>query len=407
VAATERATRRRELRARRARRPLHNLSCFAAGLGALAAREAVGQSTLDARFLFYKESNGRNQVLNPLIFYKPDLGPGNGELGVQIGYDSLSGASPTGGYPSADVTTSASGSTNSKESFPQAKYSDARKSGSLTYGLKFGAHLPSIDVSYSKENDYEARSVGLSDAWTMAGGRGTLHFGAAISRDIVSPVTTGAHLPKDTNSFALGWTWVLAERDLLDVSGSLMLVSGYLDDPYKVVPIGTINSNTNVPERRPDSRQRFAFLVKYGHYYLWDGAVKASYRYYHDDWSIQAHTLDVTYDQKVGPSWIVSPRVRFYTQTGASFYGSLFASPETFMSADSRLSPFWSVLGGLTVTHQLSEAVSLNLGFTYQSQLGRDRVTPATSSPGGARGTTVSSADMNIATVTVGMGWTF
>ena len=286
-------------------------------------------------------------------------------------------------------------------------YNDTRKSGSLAYRRKFGAHLPSIDVSYSKENDYEARSIGLSDAWTMAGGRGTLHFGASISRDIVSPVTSSEHLPKDTNGFALGWTWVLGERDLLDVSASLMLQSGYLDDPYKVVPIGTINNNTNVPERRPDSRQRFAFLAKYGHYYLWDGALKASYRYYRDDWSVQAHTLDVTYDQKLGSRWIVSPRARIYTQTGASFYGSLFPSPETFMSADSRLSPFYSLLGGLTVTHQLNEAISLNLGGTYQTQIGRDRVIPATSSPGGRGAAEVSSADMDIVTVTVGLGWKF
>jgi hypothetical protein len=404
VAATDCAARRKE---RRRRRPLHGLSCLAAGLGALGAREAAAQSTLDARFLFYKESDGRNQVLNPLIFYRPDLGPGHGELDVQLGYDSLSGASPTGGYPSADVTTSASGSTNTSESFPQAAYSDSRKSGALAYRRKFGAHLPSLDVSYSKENDYEARSLGLSDSWTMAGGRGTLHYGASVARDIVSPVTNGEHLAKDTNGFALGWTWVLGERDLLDVSASLMLQSGYLDDPYKVVPIGTINHNSNVPERRPDSRQRFAFLAKYGHYFLWDGAVKASYRYYRDDWSVQAHTLDVTYDQKVGPAWIVSPRLRFYTQTGASFYGSLFASPETYMSADSRLSPLASLLAGLTVTHQLNEAVSVNFGTTYQAQTGRDRVTPATSSPGGARAAQVSSADLNTVTLTAGIRWTF
>ncbi|MBI5444715.1 MAG: DUF3570 domain-containing protein, partial [Deltaproteobacteria bacterium] len=253
----------------------------------------------------------------------------------------------------------------------------------------------------------EARSVGLSDAWTMAGGRGTLHLGASISRDIVSPVTTGEHLGKNTNGFALGWTWVLGERDLLDVSASLMLQSGYLDDPYKVVPIGTIERNTNVPERRPDSRQRFALVAKYGHYFLWDGAVKASYRYYRDDWSVQAHTLDVTYDQKLGSRWIVSPRARLYTQTGASFYASLFAAPETFLSADSRLSPLWNVLGGLTVSHQLNNAVSLNLGGTYQSQRGRDRVIPTTSSPEDVGATEVSSADMDIVTVTVGLGWKF
>ena len=404
MAATERTPR---LPKGRARRPFRGLSSLAAGLGALAAREAAAQSTIDARFLFYKESNGRNQVLNPLIFYKPDLGPGNGELDVQLGYDTISGASPTGGYPSADVTTSASGWTSTNENFPQAEYDDSRGSGSLAYRRKFGAHMPSIDLSYSKENDYEARSIGLSDSWTMAGGRGTLHYGASISRDVVTPVTNDLSLAKDTNGFALGWTWVLGERDLLDVSASLMIQSGYLDDPYKVVPIGTIERNENVPERRPDSRQRFALFAKYGHYFLWNGAVKASYRYYRDDWSVEAHTLDVTYDQKLGSRWIVSPRVRLYTQTGASFYGSLFTVPETYMSADSRLSPLGSLLGGLTGTYRVNDALSLNLGGTYQIQEGRDRVTPATSTPGGVGDVKVSAADMTVLTVTAGLSFRF
>ena len=58
MAATERTL---HLSKRRARRPLRGLSSLAAGLGALAAREAAAQSTIDARFLFFKESNGRNQ----------------------------------------------------------------------------------------------------------------------------------------------------------------------------------------------------------------------------------------------------------------------------------------------------------------------------------------------------------
>ena len=138
MAATERPPR---LQKGRARRPFRGLSSLAAGLGALAAREATAQSTIDARFLFYKESNGRNQVLNPLVFYKPDLGPGNGELDVQLGYDTISGASPTGGYPSADVTTSASGWTSTNENFPQAEYDDWRGMIKNTNRRKFGENM--------------------------------------------------------------------------------------------------------------------------------------------------------------------------------------------------------------------------------------------------------------------------
>ncbi len=411
MAATDRAARRRARR----RRPrlLRELPWLVAGLGSLAARDAQGQSYVDSRFLFYKESGGRTQVLNPVLFLQQDLGT-YGELGLLLGYDAISGASPTGGYPTSDVTTSASGHVTASGNFPQSQYTDSRKSASLSYGRKFGANLPSIDVSYAKENDYTARGIGFSDAWTMAQGRGTLHFGAAFSRDIVAPVKNpltnpeglALRYPKSTNGFSLGWTWVLGERDLLDVSASLMNLSGYLDDPYKIVPIGT-DGSTTVPEHRPDSRSRRAVVVKYGHHYLWDGAIRVTYRYYNDDWSIQAHTLEVAYDQRVFSDWIVSPQVRLYTQTGASFYGSSFPAPQTYMSADYRLAPLNSILGGLTVSYLIDPKLSIDLGASIQSQTGRDRVTPIATTPMEGGVPTASAADMTVLTITGGLTWRY
>ncbi|MFI5181674.1 MAG: DUF3570 domain-containing protein [Thermoanaerobaculia bacterium] len=406
VVATERALRR--ARGRRRRRLLRDLPCLAAGLGALAARDARAQSVIDTRFLFYKESGGRTQVLNPIVSLQQDLGESRGVLGLQLAYDSISGASPTGGYPSLDVTTSASGKTTTSGNFPMAEYKDTRKSVSLSYARKLGDHLPSVDISYAKENDYVARGAGISDSWTMAEGRGTLHLGVSIARDIVEPVTNTLQLPKNTNGFALGWTWVLTERDLVDVSASLMALSGYLDDPYKIVPVGSATANTSVPDHRPDSRSRWAVVAKYGHYYLWSGALKVNYRYYWDDWSVRAHTLDVTYDQYLGSDWIVSPRVRLYTQSAASFYGSLLATPQPYMSADYRLSSFYSWLGGVGLSRRLTGAVSVNAGFTYQEQTGRDRLAPpATSGHSVAGASTVSSADMTVMTLTFGVTYSY
>ena len=65
--------------------------------------------------------------------------------------------------------------------------------------------MPSIDVSYAKENDPIARGFGLGLP-TMAHGLGTLHYGIAFSRDIVEPVTNHLHLPKSENGYSLGWT---------------------------------------------------------------------------------------------------------------------------------------------------------------------------------------------------------
>jgi len=84
------------------------------------------------QFLFYKESGGRTQVIDPVVLVRQDLGESYGHLGILLGYDAISGASPTGAYPSADVTTSASGHVTSAGKFPQSPYKDARKSASLS-----------------------------------------------------------------------------------------------------------------------------------------------------------------------------------------------------------------------------------------------------------------------------------
>jgi hypothetical protein len=385
---------------------MRELPWLAAGLSAIAAREAAGQSFIDTRLLYYKESGDRTEVVNPNVLVHQDLGPTWGALDLHLAYDAISGASPTGGYPTLDVTTSASGKTVAGGSVPVAKYQDARKAGTLSYSNKFGAHLPSIDVSYSKENDYTARSFGFSDAWTMVEGRGTLHFGFSVARDIVAPVTKDLRLSKSTNGYALGWTWIVGERDLVDVSGTLLNLSGYLDDPYKIVPIGPTATETS-PDHRPDTRSRRALLAKYGHSFPWDGALKATYRYYWDDWAVKGHTLDLVYDQKLGSEWIVSPEIRLYTQGAASFYGSRFATPQPLMSADYRLSPMDSVLGELGVSHKLDERMSVNAGVSYQSQTGRDRLTPLATSPTATRVISTSPADLTVAIVTLGFTFSY
>ncbi len=325
---------------RRRRKPSSKLPWLAAGLGAFAAHDAHAQSNLDFRYLYYKEFDGRTQVLNPWVYLHNDFGLKGGALSLLLGYDTISGASPTGEHPTADATTSASGAASS--SIPLVAYNDTRKSATLSYARKCGAHLPSVDLSYSRENDYLARSTGLSDAWTLAQGRGTLHLGASFSRDVVTPVTTGVSQDKSSNALALGWSWILGERDLLDLSGSLTKLSGYLDDPYKIVPVGT----GSLPEHRPDARSRQAVLFKYGHYLVGSrAAFKTSYRYYWDDWGIRAHTIDLAYDQHAGANWIVSPELRWYTQGAASFFAYEFAAPQDHMSSDYRLSALDSVFG--------------------------------------------------------------
>lgn len=383
-----------------------------AGIGFLGGRVARAQSSVEMRYLFYSESDSRTRVSNPNLLLHEDLGEALGQIDLLLAHDSVSGASPTGAYPTLSVTTSTSASgissTNAAGKIPMVQFRDERKAEGITYSRRFGAHLPSVDLSHSVEKDYIARGYGVSDAWTLFEGRGTLHYGLSWSDDTVAPVTTTLRFPKKERDYALGWTWVVGENDLLDVGTTRTNLKGDLDEPYLIVPAGS----TTVAEHRPDTRVRDAYFIKQAHHFEWSGALKTSYRYYRDDWGIRAHTLDFTYDQHLDDSWILTPSLRFYTQSAATFYGAKFAAPQTYMSADYRLSAMDSIQLGCSMSVDLSETLSLNYGGTYQIQRGRDRLTPlqaaaTTYAAAIYSGPSVSAADVNTTTLTLGLKWRF
>lgn len=367
---------------RRNRAARRGAGVVAAGIGALAATSAHAQSQVDLKFLHYGEEDGRTTVNNPEIYFTHDFGQ-KGTLGLLVSYDSISGASPTGETPTTDATTSASGA----GSIPTADYSDTRTATTVSYSRRFGAHLPSVALSYSKESDYEARGYSLVDSWDLFGGQSTLHAGVGVSNDQIDPVNMNDSFTKDSISYSAGWTQVLGPRDLLDFSIGMDKLSGYLNDPYKLVTAGGVST----PENRPDSRSRKNAVIKYGHYFLSRGAIKLSYRYYWDDWSVDAHTVELTYDQRVGRKLIVTPRLRYYRQGAADFFAYEYSTAQPYMTSDYRLSSFWSWLAGIGMTVELNDTLSLNLAVAYQDQTGLDRVDPISTVPPllRARGTTL------------------
>jgi uncharacterized protein DUF3570 len=392
---------------------------IAAGVSALAGSAPRADSSLDFRYLFYGENDNRTQVLNPELYFQQNWGE-KGQLGLLLSYDSISGASPTGAVPTVDATASAS---SVGGTIPMADYTDTREAVGLSFSRRFGSQIPSVSLSYSKEGDYLSRGVSLVDSWEMLGKRSTLHFGFGRTWDDIFPANMTQTFTKSSQSYSLGWTQVLGPQDLLDVSFGLDKLSGYLTDPYKVVTVGGVD----MPEVRPEARSRKTAVIKYGHYFHSRTGFKPSFRYYWDDWSIKAYTLGLEVDQRVGKRLILSPELRFYRQGAASFFAYEFAAPQPTMSADYRLSSFWSWKVGLGLTVPLSDRVSFNTAVAYQDQTGLDRFTPAApivaplrtgpstvrleeddGGEGGEGGpTSLSAADMTVLNVTFGFTFSF
>lgn len=386
----------------------------AALLGLILTGTTRADDGLDFLFLVYGENEGRTDVLSPTFLYTKDLGRA-GTVGLLLAYDSVSGASPTGEFPTGDTISSAS-STTSTSNIPKAPFSDTRKAATLSYQRRFGDHLPSVELSYSRERDYSSTGIGFTDSIDLFGGQSTLRFGAGKSDAQVKLLATGEQFDNTRASAILGWTQIVGARDIVDVSLSYDKLDGFLSDPYKVVEVGGVLA----PDQRPGTRARWSFIVKYGHAFFAQASLRTSYRYYRDDWGIVAHTLDARWAQRLGGRWIVTPRLRFHTQSSADFFAFFFDKPAAAMSGDYRLSSLNSWLAGVALSYAVSEQFSVSTAVTLLDQTGRDRVNPRiTGTPEEERyellenesagGTipSVSAADLQAVSLTLGLHYRF
>jgi hypothetical protein len=131
---------------------------------------------------------------------------------------------------------------------------------------------------------------------------------------------------------------ILNQTSLIQTGLNITHLSGYLSDPYKL------------NDRRPDSRTQTAWTTSWRKYLAGvDAALHADYRYYHDSFGINSHTVDVNWYQNIGASLQVIPGFRYYNQTAADFFTPTlnFAVTLPLQATDYRLSNYGAVSGGL------------------------------------------------------------
>ncbi|MGZ8252827.1 MAG: DUF3570 domain-containing protein, partial [Methylophilaceae bacterium] len=187
--------------------------------------------------------------------------------------------------------------------------------------------------------------------------------------------------------------------------------TGYLANPYKVMEIAFIDPNLQflAPpdgyysqvraflEQRPDERNQWTGDMRYvQHIDALDAALHFGYRFFHDDWGIDAHTFEADWIQPVGQGWTITPSFRYYSQHEADFYKPYLISMqayETFVSdpdtgdiiettpydpkllpadfsSDYRLSGYGALSGGITVSKQFAKGISFVAGAEYYTHAG-------------------------------------
>jgi hypothetical protein len=232
-----------------------------------------------------------------------------------------------------------------------------------------------ITLGHSSEDDYEALNLALQGEIGLDDTVTTLSFGAGYSDDTMTPTqgawpTSVREADRSAATAFAGYARVLDAVTVVQTRLGYTLHDGYLADPYKQAYIA--GTTSLVPDARPDQRGQLAWLTRLRRFFKGTGAaLHADYRYYHDDWKVDAHTVDLAWHQRVGAMLKLIPGARYYSQSQAFFYEPYYGARRSdgYASSDYRLSPYGAVSASLTAAVEIG-GWGCSLGYEHYDSSG-------------------------------------
>src|SRR5205085_9969334 len=125
---------------------------------------------------------------------------------------------------------------------------------------------------------------------------------------------------KSRNSFSTSFSYSQIINKNLQIMFLLDLVyqKGYLGLPFHRVYFQ--NENQPHVENLPDSRFKLPLGFR-ANYFAGDKVIiRTFYRYYHDDWGLNAHTFELETPVKVTPFFSITPFYRYYNQGAVNYF---------------------------------------------------------------------------------------
>jgi hypothetical protein len=372
---------------------------LAVALYLLQVHRAAAEDHGDYRFENYQEDAGRIGVQTHSWLFEKDVTSWLALRGSAV-YDSISGATPTGAPPPSQVNFFGLATGPLSTTVPTVHMQDKRWAGNFQAPITLGRQHFTPEFSYSSEHDYQSYGAALDYALDFNEKNTTLTVGWAHDWDHILP-NLATYITqvqrKDSDDFLVSVSQLLGPKTVLTGAFTFRNAAGYLNDPYRGVlfadyPQGDPNNLSLFPESRPGHRESYIGYVSVTHFFTpAHGSIEGSYRFYHDSFGIDAHTIGLTWFQKIGSRVVVSPLFRYYRQTAASFYAPQFPGDPTnpsdpnpiptYYSADYRLSDMETFTYGLGITAKVVDWLSLDFGFRRYEMYGLDSVTSPSAYP--------------------------
>lgn len=276
-----------------------------------------------AEAMYHRYSGGGMTAHGPAVLVRKSLGD-KVSLSGQLYVDAVSNAS-------VDVVTTAS------------PYKERRNE--FSFGVDYAVRDSNLSfgLSRSDEPDYKADALSVDVAQEVFGGMTTVNLGFTRGADKVGQKNLGFFDQAKHWQYRIGVTQILTPRWLASANVEAISDSGYLGNPYRAARV----FGAAVPENLPRTRSSRALNLRAIGDLGSRDAVRASYRYFFDNWQVKAHTLEGGYSRYVGESFLFDGFLRHYRQDGASFYSDNAQSQTTYITRNRQLGTYdGNTLGG-------------------------------------------------------------
>jgi hypothetical protein len=251
-----------------------------------------------------------------------------------------------------------------------SEYSEQRTEYSVGGDYLYGKSILSGAFTISDESDYDAQTwfVGVSN--DFFGDLTNLSFGYARGDDEVRQNGNDEFEEEiDRHNYRFGLSQILTPKLIMAFNYEAITDEGYLNNPYRSYrylndPLDPAAGFSFSQEVYPDTRTSDAASLKFKYHLPYRATLGGEYRYFTDDWGIDAHTGQINYTHPLFKYFIIDVKYRYYEQNAADFYSDLFLAPsqdeKDYRARDKELSEFSSNTFSLYLTYERP----LNYRFT-------------------------------------------
>lgn len=281
--------------------------------------------TIEVDFLFnYYEQDGIHSAVTGGQGTE-ELRDRAGKIVVSVPLDSVQSL-----RAQTDINHYTSASTDKIDSYvSSASRRDSRASLQLAYQRKWGSQYEAgIGAGMSVESDYLSKSLSASWGWLSKDQNRSLSLNAQAYFDtwiVIFPEELRGpglvSVPTDRRrsfNLAANWGQIISPKIQASLGAELVVQQGLLSTPFHRVYF----QGESLPrvEKFPLWRLKYPLGLRLN-WFATDWLVfRSYYRYYFDNFDIQAHTLRLEVPLKLHFSLTLLPYYRFHTQTAAYFF---------------------------------------------------------------------------------------